>query len=82
MTIEAMKMKWQEWWIRNEWQFIRVHKKETKRSGEGVVYNELSQPMKNLVNFLMKQLRHKYWDVRAASALALGKSASTRTRSA
>jgi HEAT repeat protein len=72
MAIEAMKMKWQEWWMRNEWRFILVEKSSTQKSG-GVSYDELSPAMKTLVTFLLKQMSHDYWDVRAASAIALGK---------
>ncbi len=71
--MEEMMMKWQEWWTRNEYRFIRVEKKAITKSGSEVVMDDLSPEMKELVTFLLKQMKHDYWDVRAASALALGK---------
>jgi len=73
MAMEEMKMKWQEWWLRNEYRFIRVAKKTTIKSGDETAAEAMSPQMQNLVTFLMKQMKHSYWDVRAASALALGK---------
>ncbi len=66
-------MKWQEWWIRNEYRFIRVEKKAITKSGSELAMEDMSPEMKDLVTFLTSQLKHDYWDVRAASCLALGK---------
>ncbi len=72
-AIDEESSRWQEWWVRNEHMFIRVEKGGAVSSGSEMAIEDMSGEMKDLVKFLLGMLRHGYWDVRAASALALGK---------
>ncbi len=73
MEAQNSRIDWQEWWIRNEHLIVGSEKRNVTRSGSAVSMDDLSPEMKSLVAFLMKQMKHDYWDVRAASAIALGK---------
>jgi HEAT repeat protein len=74
LAVETNKMRWQEWWLRNQWSVIRVENRRLKTSASDEDAGEVSPARKRLLGFLLRQMGNDYWDVRAAAALALGKS--------
>ena len=64
-------LSWKEWWRRNDRSFDRGVRKSIAVTGAGS--GALSPQAEHLVGELLKNLRDPYFDVRAASAIALGK---------
>ncbi len=64
---------WKDWWEINKWRFTWTTQRQAVESGgtEGQSENKL-------VDFFIEQLGHSYFDVRAASAIALGKAEDPR----
>lgn len=67
---------WETWWSLNQWQYLRVRRVGVQASGgdepgsptgTGTVGND------NLWKFLLDQTNHKYYDIRAASCIAIGR---------
>jgi HEAT repeat protein len=67
---------WETWWHLNQWQYLRVQRVGTQTSGgdapdtpagTGTVGNS------KLFEFLIEQSSHKYFDIRAASCIAIGR---------
>jgi HEAT repeat protein len=73
VQVQREAVGWQQWWLRNRWDYLRISRKRQARSGRTASSGGLTPEMKDLVAFLLKGLQDDYWDVRAASAIALGK---------
>ena len=70
--MEAKVLSWKEWWRRHEFLFTHVSKKGNITTGEeGPI--TMSPQIQLLVTDLLKTTRDDYFDVRAASCIALGK---------
>jgi HEAT repeat protein len=61
---------WYEWWWANQWRFIRIPQRYQVATGTG---QDKEVALEHIVKFLTSTLKEKYFDIRAASALALGK---------
>jgi HEAT repeat protein len=69
------EVKWKTWWEINKWRFTWTPQRQMTATGE----EGAAGPVNALVEFLVKSLDHKYYDVRGAAALALGR-AGTRAK--
>jgi HEAT repeat protein len=67
------KASWKEWWEINRWRFTWMSQRRAMDSGgtEG-------QSQTAMVDFLITQLGHSYYDIRSASAIGLGKAGDRR----
>jgi HEAT repeat protein len=61
---------WTGWWWANQWRFLRIKSRMQVESGTG---DEKDRAFEEITKFLGKALKNKYFDVRSAAALALGK---------
>jgi HEAT repeat protein len=69
-TPTTANVPWSGWWWANQWRFLRVKSRMQVESGTG---GEKDRAYEEITRFLGKALRNKYYDVRSAAALALGK---------
>jgi HEAT repeat protein len=68
-TMGMAEVKWKTWWEINKWRFTWTPQRKGTTTGE----EGAGGPTDQLVEFLVKNLDHKYFDVRGAAALALGR---------
>jgi HEAT repeat protein len=61
---------WYEWWWANQWRFIRIPQRLQIATGTG---EEKGQALEAVGKFLNSALKERYFDIRAAAAIALGK---------
>jgi HEAT repeat protein len=64
------RIPWFEWWWANQWRFIRIPQRFHVATGTG---EEKGQNLQEVVKFLTTGLKERYFDIKAASSLALGK---------
>jgi HEAT repeat protein len=64
------KIPWFEWWWANQWRFIRIPQRLHVATGTG---DEKDKSLTEVVKFVTSGLKERYFDIKAASALALGK---------
>jgi HEAT repeat protein len=62
-----IKANWKKWWAINKWRFIGTRRRYGVTTGAEENIDHI------LSTFLKGQLGHKYFDVRSAAAIALGK---------
>jgi HEAT repeat protein len=65
--LRELRTPWKRWWEHNKWRFTWTAQKQTQTTGEAGGEN------RKLIEFLTRQLRHSYFDIRSAAAVALGK---------
>lgn len=68
---------WEKWWELNKWQYTVAARADVVLSGGGDAIptaDESSKAKTMLTEWLVAQCAHEYYDIRSASALALGKS--------
>jgi HEAT repeat protein len=63
------EMVWEHWWQLNQWNYTRVGRRGTQSSG-GEGDGTAESPVQK---FLKEALKDKYFDVRSAAAIAIGK---------
>lgn len=67
---------WEDWWYHNKWGHLRIKRRAVAATGDAkpAPFAESAAG-----RFLKEQLRHPYFDVRAAACLALGKAGDSET---
>ncbi|MHC5035917.1 MAG: HEAT repeat domain-containing protein [Planctomycetota bacterium] len=68
------RVPWYEWWWANQWRFIRIPNRLQVVTGTG---KEKDQAVESIMTFLKEGLKHRYFDIKASAALALGKTGET-----
>jgi len=69
------EMVWEHWWQVNQWNYTRIGRRGTQSSG-GKGDGTTESPVQK---FLKKALTDKYFDVRSAAAIALGKASQKKS---